>query len=394
MNDIVENPFAGGNAGQGSAGALAIQSRENAEVMAMAVMAKRFPRDPIVACDRIRNAFTRPSLAEKAQYQFARGGSDILGPSIHSAQAIAQQWGNMSNGWREVSRYVGSDGVGVSEVEAYSVDYETVNRESITFHVRHWRDTKGGGYKLKDERDIYELCANQAQRRKRACILAQLPGDIVDMAMQQAGVTLKSKADTSPEAMAKMVETFALFGVTKEHIEKRIQRRLDAIQAAQVIQLKRIYVSLREDMSVPEDWFEMDAAGAGSQDAGGATQKPEVKEQPAYPADLFAKNLAGWRKLIGEGKKTIAQIEAMTRTKGAFTADQLAALNAKDQPAGGATAGDQPAVTYAKVADMLNAAENAGALDDAAAVISAVADKQQQAELNALYDKRLAELGA
>ena len=390
MNDIVENPFAA-DSGKGQAGALAVQSRENAEVMAMAVMAKRFPRDPIVACDRIKNAFTRPSLAEKAQYQFARGGSDIVGPSIHSAQAIAQQWGNMSNGWREVSRYVGPDGVGVSEVEAFSVDYETVNREAITFHVRHWRDTKSGGYKLKDERDIYELCANQAQRRKRACILAQLPGDIVDMAMQQAGVTLKSKADTSAEAMAKMVEAFALFGITKEHIEKRIQRRLDAIQAAQVVQLKRIYASLRDDMSVPEDWFEMNLA-AGPADPAGAAQKPEVKEQPAYPADLFTKNLAGWRKLIGEGKKTVAQIEAMTRTKGAFTAEQLAALNAKDQPAGGAPAEGKPAVTYAKVADMLGAAENVDALDDAAALIAAVADQQQRTELTALYDKRRAEL--
>lgn len=391
MNDIVENPFAA-DSGKGQAGALAVQSRENAEVMAMAVMAKRFPRDPIVACDRIKNAFTRPSLAEKAQYQFARGGSDIVGPSIHSAQAIAQQWGNMSNGWREVSRYVGPDGVGVSEVEAFSVDYETVNREAITFHVRHWRDTKSGGYKLKDERDIYELCANQAQRRKRACILAQLPGDIVDMAMQQAGVTLKSKADTSAEAMAKMVEAFALFGITKEHIEKRIQRRLDAIQAAQVVQLKRIYASLRDDMSVPEDWFELTAAGAP--ESTGAAQKSENKAHPTYPDDLFAKNLAGWRKLIGEGKKTVAQIEAMTRTKGAFTAEQLAALNAKDQPASDTPAADKPAVTYAKVADMLNAAENVGALDDAAALISAVADKQQQTELNALYDKARAELEA
>lgn len=391
MNDIVENPFAG-NAGQGNAGALAVQSRENAEVMAMAVMAKRFPRDPIVACDRIKNAFTRPSLAEKAQYQFARGGSDIVGPSIHSAQAIAQQWGNMSNGWREVSRYVGPDGVGVSEVEAFSVDYETVNREAITFHVRHWRDTKSGGYKLKDERDIYELCANQAQRRKRACILAQLPGDIVDMAMQQAGVTLKSKADTSPEAMAKMVEAFALFGITKEHIEKRIQRRLDAIQAAQVVQLKRIYASLRDDMSTPEDWFELD--GGGAPNPASSAAKPEAKEAPAYPADLFAKNLAGWRKLIGEGKKTVAQIEAMTRTKGAFTPEQLAALNAKDQPAGGAAAADKPTVTYAKVADMLGAAKNLDELGDAGALIGEVADEQQRAELVAMHGKRMEELDA
>jgi len=384
MNELVENPFSA-NAAKGPAGALTVQSRENAEVMAMAVMAKRFPRDPIVACDRIMNAFTRITLAEKAQYQFARGGSDIVGPSIHSAQAIAQQWGNMSNGWREVSRYVGQDGVGVSEVEAFSVDYETVNREAITFHVRHWRDTKKGGYALKDERDIYELCANQAQRRKRACILAQLPGDIVDMAMQQAGVTLKSKADTSPEGIAKMVDAFLQLGISKAQIEKRIQRRLDTIQAAQIVALKRIYASLRDDMSVPEDWFEPEDGAPATQQADKAAERTP---QAAYPADLFAKNLPGWLKMIADGKKTAAGIEAMVKTKGAFTLEQHAALQAK--PA----AADKPAVTFAKVADMLTRSENADALNDAAALIAAVADLQQQSELNALYDKRLDELQA
>lgn len=385
MNELVENPFAG-NSQKAHAGALAVQSRENAEVMALAMMAKRFPRNPIEACDRIKNSFTRPSLAEKAQYQFARGGSDIVGPSIHSAQAIAQQWGNMSNGWREISRYAGADGVGVSEVEAFSVDYETVNREAITFHVRHWRDTRKGGYALTDERDIYELCANQAQRRKRACILAQLPGDIVDMAMQQAGVTLKSKADTSPEAMAKMIEAFEPWGVTKALIEKKIQRRIDAIQPAQVITLKRIYASLRDDMSVPEDWFEF---GEGVEPT-----KPAPSEGE-FPQDQFDKNLAAWLKGIADGKLTVESITAKTKTKGKFTEAQVKALNAKPATAAPANTGNPASgITFAKVADMLTKAENADALDDAAALISALADQQQKTELNALYDRRLSEINA
>lgn len=253
MNEVVDSPFSDRVAE--STGSRQLQARENTEVMAMAMMAKRFPRDQVGACDKIRNAFTRVSLAEKAQYQFARGGTDIVGPSIRAAEAMAQQWGNLSNGWREVSRAVGADGVGVSEIEAFCVDYESTTRESIQFVVRHWRDTKKGGYALKDERDIYELCANQAQRRKRACILAQIPGDITEMAMDQASVTLKTSADTSPEAMQKMVAAFAPFGVTKEMIEARIQRRLDAIQPAQVVALKRIYASLRDEMSTAADWF-------------------------------------------------------------------------------------------------------------------------------------------
>jgi hypothetical protein len=259
MNDLVASPFGARTttAVTETAGARQDQSRELAETQVKYLMAQQFPRDVVANMDKILNAFTRPTLAEQSQYQFSRGGSDISGPSIRAAEAIAQQWGNMEHGLRERSRGIGPDGVPFSEVEAFCIDLEARTNSRIQFIVRHWRDTKSGGYKLKDERDIYELMANMGQRRKRACIIAQLPGDVVDAAMQQATATLKAKADTSPEAMEKMIAAFEPFGVTKEHIEKRIQRRLDSIQPAQVVSLKRIFASLRDGMSKPEEWFEM-----------------------------------------------------------------------------------------------------------------------------------------
>lgn len=70
------------------------------------------------------------------------------------------------------------------------------------FQVRHWRDTKSGGYALKDSRDIYEKVANDGARRLRACILAVIPADVVETAVKEA---LKAKAkkedpanDTAP----------------------------------------------------------------------------------------------------------------------------------------------------------------------------------------------------
>jgi hypothetical protein len=169
MNQLVENPFNAGNtlAQRESSGSRQMQSREMAETQAKYMMAQHFPRDVIGNVDKIMNAFTRPNLAEKSQYQFARGGSDIVGPSIRAAEAIAQQWGNMEFGFRELARNVGADGVPYSEVEAFAVDLESRNRRPMQFIVKHWRDTKKGGYKLTDERDIYELVANQAQRRVR-----------------------------------------------------------------------------------------------------------------------------------------------------------------------------------------------------------------------------------
>jgi hypothetical protein len=261
MNEVVESPFAAQAARAAvadiSSGARQAQSRELAEMQTKFYMAQQFPRDERKAMDSIINAFSRSTLAEVAQYEYAKGGSSITGLSIHAMQAIAQQWGNMEFGWSEVSRGTGPDGVPYSEVRAFAWDLQSRTCRPLQFIVRHWRDTKSGGYKLRDEREVYELCANMAQRRVRACLMAVIPKDVQDAAEQQGAMTLKAKADTSPEAMAKMVEAFGAYGVTKEQIEKRIQRRLEAIQPAQVVLLKRIYASLRDEMSTAAEWFDV-----------------------------------------------------------------------------------------------------------------------------------------
>lgn len=257
----IENPFQAvatqAPASQPVAQDLA-QSREVAEIQAAMVVAKRFPRDEIAATDRILRACTRPTLAEQALYSYSRGGSEITGPSIRLAEACAQAWGNMRFGFREVARGVGDGGVTFSDVEAFAWDLETNVYKPLTFQVRHWRDTKKGGYKIADERDIYELVANMAQRRVRACILATIPGDVVESAQAQCEETLNAKADTSPEGLKKLVAAFASFSVTQGQIEKRCQCRLEGIRAAQVVQLKKIYVSIRDGVSRAEDWFPVD----------------------------------------------------------------------------------------------------------------------------------------
>ena len=338
MNEMGESPFAARTvvAPHDSAGNRQTQSRELAETQTKYLMAERFPRDERAAMDRILNAFSRPTLAEKAAYQFARGGTDIAGPSTRAAEAIAQQWGNMDSGWRELQRGTDQSGVPFSEVEAFCVDLQARNTKRLTFIVRHWRDTKKGGYKLTDERDIYELCANQAQRRLRACILASIPGDVTEAAMSQAETTLKSKADTSPEAMVKMLDAFAPFGVTKEHVEKRIQRRLDAITPAQVVSLKRIYASLRDDMSTPAEWFDLgevpppadttgslDAvrAATAAKKAGG--QKPAATKAPAktaadYIGEIDNATSAETAALVLDEAKDVLQADEFAKVREAY----------------------------------------------------------------------------
>lgn len=247
----VANPFAAKDVAKQNAVSDASSAREVAEVQAAMAIAKRFPRDQRDAMDRILNMCTRPSLAESALYSYSRGGSDITGPSIRLAEAMAQAWGNMQFGIRELSQ----DGAS-STVEAFAWDIETNTRQTKVFQVPHVRHTRNGVKALTDPRDIYENVANNGARRLRACILGVIPGDVTEAAVRQSEETLNASADTSPAGTKKMVEAFAAFGVTREQIEKKIQSRLEAIRPAQVVSLKKIYASIRDGMSKAGDWFE------------------------------------------------------------------------------------------------------------------------------------------
>lgn len=247
----------------GGASAHALASREAQDIMVQMMCARQFRRDPLSATDRALNAFTRPELCEDGMYAYSRGGSEVSGLSIRAAEVLAQCWGNIRTGVAELTR-----GAGQSEFLAYAQDLETGFSDEKRFFVRHWRDTKTGGHAVKDERDIYEIGANMGARRKRACILAVIPKDVQDAVERQIEITLKQKADVTPEALKALVQAFEAYGVKKEHIEKRIQRRLESMLPAQLIQMRRIFASLKDGMSTAEEWFEINAPAQSEAPAG------------------------------------------------------------------------------------------------------------------------------
>ena len=121
------NPFAGAVASPKVAASNAVaassQQREIAEVQAAMLIARMNPRNQIEAMDRILQACTRPTLAQAALYSYSRGGSEVTGPSIRLAEAMAQCWGNFQFGVRELEQRNGE-----STVEAFAWDVETNTR--------------------------------------------------------------------------------------------------------------------------------------------------------------------------------------------------------------------------------------------------------------------------
>lgn len=226
-------------------------TRQAQEVQAAMIVAKRFPRDERVSCDRILNACSRRSLAESAIYSYSRGGTEVSGPSIRLAECIAQNWGNIDFGYIELEQKNGE-----SQVMAYAWDLETNTRQSKVFAVPHKRHTKNGAYALTDPRDIYEMVANQASRRVRSCILAVIPGDVIEAAVKQCDLTLKSAASGVPlEARINdMVQKFAEYEVTEEQLGAYVGKKVEAFNENDVIKLGKVYRSLKDGI-VGSDYF-------------------------------------------------------------------------------------------------------------------------------------------
>ena len=229
-------------------------SRQVQEVQAAIVIAKRFPRSSIESLQRVTDACKRIKLAEKAVYEYPRGGTKVTGPSIRLAEAIAQNWGNIDFGITELEQKNGE-----SQVMAYAWDLETNTRQTKIFTVKHVRYTKKGEVTLTDPRDIYELVANNGARRLRACILGIIPGDVVDAAIEECNKTMLGNNDKPiGDLVLSMANCFKKeFGVTLAQIEKYIGWKSESFTMRDIVKLKKVYNSLNDGMVKKEEVFDM-----------------------------------------------------------------------------------------------------------------------------------------
>lgn len=286
----------------GGNGALAaVTSNEKVvETLASIFIAKQFPRDLAMVTANMTAATRRVSLAQKAVYTYPRGGSSVEGPSVHLADALLGAWGNAESGWTELNRHKDpKKGCMVSECVAYAFDKETNSKHSIAFTVPHWRDTKKGGYPLTDERDIYELCANMAARRRRAAILRVLPAWLVEEALENCNETLRNADGNKPlpDLIRRMEAKFSGLGVSKAQLEAKLGHKLEATTRNELVTLGKHYNAIEGGHARADELFEPEAKAAPLAAAKPAPaprkQQAPVQEAPAPapqdepPADYY-----------------------------------------------------------------------------------------------------------
>lgn len=258
-------------------------TRQAQEVQAAMIVAKNFPRDEVAASNRVMNACRRMGLAQKAIYEYPRGGTSVTGPSIRLAEAMAQAWGNLDFGIIELDQKPGE-----STVMSYCWDLETNTRQTKIFTVPHIRySKKGGNQSLTDPRDIYEMVANQGARRLRSCILGIIPKDVIDDAMQECIKTMSGESkEPLIDRIKRMVSVFYNeFGVPQVCLEKYIGCKVEAFTEQSIVRLIGVYNSIKEGRADREEYFDLPKVDQPATDIVSGEQLPNEQNvtEPQQP---------------------------------------------------------------------------------------------------------------
>lgn len=262
------------------------KSRAAQEIQAAMQIAKLAPRNTFEARNRILQDCQRKSLAQKAVYCYRKGNAMVTGPSIRLAETLAKNWGNIDFGTVELERTPGvGKEPGESTMMTYAWDLETNTRQTKVFTVRHKRDTKQGSYNLDDDREVYELTANQGARRLRACILGVIPGDIVEDAVKQCEKSMAGGEGPLVDRIRDMAKVFQDdFQVSVQMLEKFLGHKLEVTSETELVRMGQIYRTLDDGMSRREDYFEIDATQAGkAPELNAAVAAAAPAPQPAQP---------------------------------------------------------------------------------------------------------------
>lgn len=354
-----------------NAGAVAIeQERAIAEVQAKIAIAKRFPRDDVMVRRAVEDACRVKELAETAFYSVPRAGGTVTGPSIRLAEELARCSGNIDYGHRELSRTESVDGrPGKSEVEVYAWDMQsnTSSRRQIT--IPHWRDTKSGGFPLRDTKDVDDLIANKASKQLRSRILAIVPKGLLQFAMDECRRTIAGgNGATMAERLDKMVKIFGKIKVTPDMLQQRLGHPIGETTEEEMADLFGIFQSIKDGHTTVEQWMAQDEDGA---DGASESDKPanltahktetaapspapapaqRQRRQQAQKADAQAnngqQNADSQQAAAGQG--TTAKNDAPTEQKDAAAAQDAsssASVNQQQQQqtATGANDGGKPA---------------------------------------------------
>lgn len=241
-------------------GGIAAVAREQSEIQAAIISAKKFPRNEAGAYTKIIKSMERPAMAEDAAYDFPRGGKSVIGPSVRLARECARCWGNCRYGTRIVS--IDDEFV---HIKGYALDLETNSyvESEAKFAKKIQRKNKQTGVTQwiePDERDLRELINKHGAIALRNALLQILPSDVVEDALSKAKDTCRKVAagdlkGNRDQTVKNLALAFDEFSVSVEMLEEYLRHPLAAVTPEEVTALKGVYKSMRDGNTKREDHF-------------------------------------------------------------------------------------------------------------------------------------------
>lgn len=249
------------------------------------------------------------SVAQECIYALPRDNKVIEGPSARFAEVVASAWGNSRAG----ARVVNDAG---EFVTAQGVFHDLQKNVAITYEVQRRITNKSG---KRFSADMIGVTANAAcSIALRNAILKGVPKAFWSEMYEGARRTAMGDVKTLPNRRAEAFKLLQGYGVTKEQAFAKLGVKGEAdIGQEQLLTLRGIITAIKEGDTTPEQAFDIESGGP----------KPPPT-QATWTAEDFAARLPSWAKAIESGGKSVADILALARSKGALTAEQEAQINA------------------------------------------------------------------
>jgi hypothetical protein len=262
------------------------QSRAAAEVQALVIVAQNRPRVTALAVQEMEITCRQKSFADRAFYDYYRGGKRIYDINVDTARELARCWGNVQYAVTELSQ----DRVRhESELMAWAWDMQAnvrVERKIIVPHIRN--STEGGDVLLTDVRDVYELLANNISRRVRECIKDILPLWFVEAAKAKLWETLKDGGgEPLPKRIAASVKTFAdTYGVRLDQLERKLEAKSNEWTELDLAKLKVSFNNLRQGGRLVDEFppVRIDSDDLERMTVGAAPVMQTPEQTPEQPA--------------------------------------------------------------------------------------------------------------
>lgn len=246
----------------GDVGAISTIARDEGELKAGVVMAKKFPRNEFACYTKLLKSCERPAFAASSTYNFPRGGKAIEGPSVDLAREAARCWGNIRYGLRIVAENDES-----IHIQGAAFDLETNNLVTAEdkFKKLIQRKDKQTGlteWTKPDERDLRELVNRRGAILVRNALLQLLPPDVIDDAVAKAKVTVRAAASGElkqdrQKTVRSLLAAFEQVGVNQEMLAAKLGHDLEIVNEEEIAELRGIYKSLVDGNSRRQEHFDV-----------------------------------------------------------------------------------------------------------------------------------------